>query len=119
VVFTLRADFFGALMESDLWAERRGQLSRIEVSPWTGSVARDRLLGIEQGLYECLKPARLADPGVTFCPSRTVAIPDGIWHGRASAAASPHGGDSLRGRAGRHRAGGSAGITASYKGQLT
>ena len=36
VVFTLRADFFGALMESDLRAERRGQLSRIEVSPLRG-----------------------------------------------------------------------------------
>ena len=29
VVFTLRADFFGALMESTLWAERRGKLLRV------------------------------------------------------------------------------------------
>lgn len=44
VVVALRADFFGALMESDLWAERRGKLSRIEVSPLRGEALRDAIM---------------------------------------------------------------------------
>jgi len=43
VVLTLRADFFGALMESAMWTERRGQLSRIEVSPLRGEALREAI----------------------------------------------------------------------------
>ncbi|HEX4451316.1 MAG TPA: CHAT domain-containing protein, partial [Kofleriaceae bacterium] len=62
VVFTLRADFFGALMESELWAERRGKLSRIEVSPLRG-----------EALYEVIAaPARAV--GVTVEPELIVQL---------------------------------------------
>lgn len=33
LVLALRADFYGALMESALWSARRGRLSRLDVSP--------------------------------------------------------------------------------------
>src|SRR5262249_12008980 len=40
VLLTLRADFFGALMESEQWAGQQGKLSRIEVSPLGGEALR-------------------------------------------------------------------------------
>jgi WD40 repeat protein len=44
VIVTLRADFFGALMESPLWPERsRDQLSRIEVGPLRGERLREAI----------------------------------------------------------------------------
>jgi hypothetical protein len=57
VVFTLRGDFFGALMESDLRAERRGQLSRIEVSPLRGEALAESIA----------EPARRGPPTAHHC----------------------------------------------------
>ena len=44
VVFTLRADFFGAFMESPLWTDRRGRISRIEVGPLRGEALREAIV---------------------------------------------------------------------------
>jgi hypothetical protein len=44
VVVTLRADFFGVLMESPLWPEPgRDQLSRVEVGPLRGEALREAM----------------------------------------------------------------------------
>jgi WD40 repeat protein len=72
VVFTLRADFFGALMESALWTERRGQLSRVEVSPLHGEALRKAITApalaagvtIEADLVERLIADTAAEPGI-------------------------------------------------------
>ena len=72
VVFTLRADFFGALMESALWTERCGQLSRVEVSPLRGEAlreaiaapARDVGVAIEPELIERLVADAACEPGI-------------------------------------------------------
>ena len=37
LVLTLRADFYAQLMESALWADLGGQLSRLDVSPLRGN----------------------------------------------------------------------------------
>src|SRR5262249_36416915 len=41
VIYTLRADFSGALMESPLWPERPAQLSRVDVTPLRGTALRE------------------------------------------------------------------------------
>jgi hypothetical protein len=72
IVFTLRADFFGALMESTLWAERRGQLSRVEVSPLCDDALREaialpaRAVGVtvEPELIERLVADAASEPGI-------------------------------------------------------
>jgi hypothetical protein len=72
VIFTLRADFFGALMESRLWAEHRGQLSRIEVSPLRGEAlceaivapSRDAGVNLEPALVERLMADAASEPGI-------------------------------------------------------
>jgi conflict system STAND superfamily ATPase/CHAT domain-containing protein len=72
VVLTLRADFFGALMESSLWAERRGQLARVEVSPLRDEALRDaiaapaRAVGVtvEPELIERLVSDAADEPGI-------------------------------------------------------
>jgi WD40 repeat protein len=72
VVFTLRADFFGALMESTLWAERRGQLSRVEVSPLRGELLRAAIAApagavgvtVEPELTERLLADAASEPGI-------------------------------------------------------
>jgi WD40 repeat protein len=71
-VFTLRADFFGALMESTLWAERRGQLSRVEVSPLRGESLRAAIaepasaagVTVEPELIERLVADAASEPGI-------------------------------------------------------
>jgi tetratricopeptide (TPR) repeat protein len=74
VIATLRADFFGALMESPLWPERRGrdQLSRIEVGPLRGQALRDAIAApasdagvvVEPELIERLLADAAAEPGI-------------------------------------------------------
>jgi WD40 repeat protein len=72
VVFTLRADFFGALMESALWAERCGQLSRVEVSPLRGEALRKAItapahtvgVAVESELIERLVADAASEPGI-------------------------------------------------------
>ncbi len=50
LVLTLRADFYASLMESDLWADLDGQLSRLDVSPLRGAKLR---IAIEAPAYAC------------------------------------------------------------------
>jgi WD40 repeat protein len=74
VIVTLRADFFGALMESPLWPERRGrdQLLRIEVSPLRGQALRDAIeapardagVMVEPELIERLLADAASEPGI-------------------------------------------------------
>jgi hypothetical protein len=59
IVLTLRADFFGALMESPLWAERKGRLSRIEVAPLRGDDLRDAIAQPARGVGVEVDPALL------------------------------------------------------------
>jgi hypothetical protein len=44
IVYTLRADFFGAFMESPLWTRSRGQPTRIEVGPLRGEALREAIV---------------------------------------------------------------------------
>ena len=72
VVFTLRADFFGAFMESPLCTGRRGRLSRIEVYPLRGEAlseaivrpARDLGVSLEPELIERLLSDAGSEPGI-------------------------------------------------------
>jgi hypothetical protein len=72
VVYTLRADFFGAFMESPLSARRPGRLSRIEVYPLRGEAlhaaisrpADDLGVSVEPELLERLLADAGAEPGV-------------------------------------------------------
>ena len=72
VVCTLRADFFGALMESALWTERRGQLSRVEVSPLRSEALRKAIaapahaagVAVEPELVERLVADAASEPGI-------------------------------------------------------
>jgi WD40 repeat protein len=71
LVFTLRADFFGELMESSLW-ETQGQLSRIEVSPLRGEALREAITApardvgvvVEPALSERLLADAASEPGI-------------------------------------------------------
>jgi WD40 repeat protein len=72
VVFTLRADFFGAFMESSLWTGRRGRPSRIEVDPMRDEAlneaivrpARDLGVSVEPELIERLLADAGSEPGI-------------------------------------------------------
>lgn len=72
VIFSLRADFYGDFMESPLWTENLGRLSRIEVGPLRGAPLRDviaqpaRNLGVavEPDLVERLLADAAGEPGI-------------------------------------------------------
>ncbi len=72
LVLVLRADFYGALMDSPLWAELHGQLCRIDVAPLRGPALREaierpaRELGVsfEPGLVERLLGDAASEPGI-------------------------------------------------------
>ena len=74
VICTLRADFFGALIESSLWPEHRGrkQLSHLEVSPLRGEALREAIAApaheigveVEPELVERLLADAASEPGI-------------------------------------------------------
>ncbi|HSJ99829.1 MAG TPA: ABC transporter ATP-binding protein, partial [Kofleriaceae bacterium] len=72
VIFTLRADFFGAFMESPLWTDRQGRISRIEVPPLRGKAlaeaivcpARDLGVDVEPELIGHLLADAGSEPGI-------------------------------------------------------
>src|SRR5262249_58672699 len=72
VIYTLRADFSGALMESPLWPERPAQLSRVDVTPLRGTALREAIaapaesvdVAVEPELIERLVADAAAEPGV-------------------------------------------------------
>ncbi|HEU4726504.1 MAG TPA: TIR domain-containing protein, partial [Kofleriaceae bacterium] len=87
LVFTLRADFYAALMESVLWADLDGQLSRLDVGPLRGARLRDaieapaRALGVhfEPVLVERLVHDVADEPGAL--PLLQDALVE-LWHRR-------------------------------------
>jgi hypothetical protein len=87
-VFILRADFFGALMESTLWAERRGQLSRVEVSPLHGESLREAIaapasavgVNVEPELVERLVADAASEPGILPLLQETLVQ---LWDARS------------------------------------
>ncbi|HEX2690818.1 MAG TPA: TIR domain-containing protein, partial [Kofleriaceae bacterium] len=72
LVHTLRADCYGAFMESALWADLQGQISRIEVAPLGRTAlqaaieqpARDLGVYFEPELVERLLADAASEPGV-------------------------------------------------------
>ncbi|HWO22353.1 MAG TPA: TIR domain-containing protein, partial [Kofleriaceae bacterium] len=72
LLLVLRADFYGAFMESPLWADLQGRLSRIEVAPLRGPAlraaieqpARDRGVFFEPELVERLLSDAATEPGI-------------------------------------------------------
>ncbi|HEY0992321.1 MAG TPA: SpoIIE family protein phosphatase [Kofleriaceae bacterium] len=72
LILSLRADFYGDFMESPLWTDNRGRLSRIEVGPLRGAALRDviaqpaRNLGVavEPELVERLLADAAGEPGI-------------------------------------------------------
>jgi hypothetical protein len=89
VIFTLRADFFGALMESPLWPERgRDKLSRIEIGPLRGEAlreaivvsARDVGVVVEPELIERLLADTASEPGILPLLQETMVQ---LWDTRA------------------------------------
>lgn len=89
VVVTLRADFFGALMESTLWPEKqREQLSRVEVSPLRGDALREAITGpahdvgvdVDPELVERLLADAASEPGKLPLLQETMVQ---VWNRRA------------------------------------
>jgi hypothetical protein len=88
MIFTLRADFYGAFMESALWREHRGQLSRIEVGPLSDEALRDAIsapardagVGIEPDLIERLIADAASEPGILPLLQETMVQ---LWDQRA------------------------------------
>ncbi|HEX3477143.1 MAG TPA: CHAT domain-containing protein, partial [Kofleriaceae bacterium] len=89
VIVTLRADFFGALMESPLWPEKaRDKLSRIEVGPLRGELlrraivfpARDVGVEVEPELVERLIADTGSEPGILPLLQETLVQ---VWDKRA------------------------------------
>jgi hypothetical protein len=88
LVLTLRADFYGSLMESALWADLDGQLSRLDVSPLRGDKLRlaveepARALGVyfEPVLVERLLHDMADEPGALPLLQDTLLD---LWHHRA------------------------------------
>jgi hypothetical protein len=89
VIVTLRADFFGALMESPLWPERiRDQLSRIEVGPLRGEALREAIasparaagVDVDPELIERLLADAASEPGTLPLLQETMVQ---LWNKRA------------------------------------
>jgi WD40 repeat protein len=74
LVLALRADFFGALMESSLWPDLVGRISRIEVGPLRGRALAGAIAGpaLRVGVYV---EARLCDRLVAEAASEPGALP--------------------------------------------
>jgi hypothetical protein len=72
LVFTLRADFYGAVAESTLWADQHGRISRVDVAPLRGAAlraaiekpARDLGVYFEPELVERLLGDAATEPGI-------------------------------------------------------
>ena len=71
VIFTLRADFYGAFMESELWRDLGGRISRVELGALSAAglrevierPARDLGVYLEPDLVERLLGDTAAEPG--------------------------------------------------------
>jgi hypothetical protein len=86
VIFTLRADFSEALMESPLWPERPAQISRVDVSPLRGkglccaiaAPAEGVGVAVQPELIERLVADAASEPGsLPFLQETMVQLWDG------------------------------------------
>ncbi|TMQ09207.1 MAG: CHAT domain-containing protein [Deltaproteobacteria bacterium] len=88
IIFTLRADFSGALMESPLWPERPTQLSRVDVTPLRGTALREAItapaegvgMTVEPELIERLVADAAAEPGILPLLQETLVQ---LWDARS------------------------------------
>jgi WD40 repeat protein len=88
VIFTLRADFSGAFMESPLWPVRPAQISRVEVTPLRGKALRDAIAApaervgvtVEPELIERLVADAASEPGILPLLQETLVQ---LWDARA------------------------------------
>jgi len=84
LLFALRADFYGALMDSPLWTDLDGQLSRLDVGPLHGGALREaievpaRAVGVhlEPVLVERLLADAAGEPGALPLLQETLAL---LW----------------------------------------
>ena len=91
VIFTLRADFSGALMESPLWPERPAQILRIELTPLRGKALRDAIATpaervgatVEPALIERLVADAASEPGILPLLQETLVQ---LWDARKAPA---------------------------------
>lgn len=88
VIYTLRADFSGALMESPLWPERPAQLPRVDLVPLRGKALRDAITApaqevgatVEPELTERLVADAASEPGILPLLQETLVQ---LWDARA------------------------------------
>jgi hypothetical protein len=81
LVFTLRADFYGALMGSTLWTDEQSRISRIDILPLRGAAlraaierpARDIGVYFEPELVERLLSDAASEPGILPLLQETLA----------------------------------------------
>jgi WD40 repeat protein len=74
LVLALRADFFGALMDSELWPDRVGSISQLSVGPLRGPALAQAILepAMQVGVY---LEARLCDRLVADAAAEPGALP--------------------------------------------
>lgn len=88
LIFTMRADFYGSLMDSPWWRDLDGQLSRIDVTPLRGAALRDAIsapaaaakIFFEPALLERLLHDAADEPGTLPLLQETLVV---LWHQRA------------------------------------
>jgi WD40 repeat protein len=88
VIYTLRADFSGALMESPLWPERPAQLSRVDVIPLRDKALREAIAAPAEGVGVTVEPELIerlvadaaSEPGILPLLQETLVQ---LWDARA------------------------------------
>ena len=88
LLLALRADFYGALMDSPLWTDLDGQLSRVDVGPLRGPALREaieapaRAVGVhfEPALVERLLADAAGEPGTLPLLQETLVL---LWDRRS------------------------------------
>ena len=88
LLFTLRADFYGALMDCPWWSDLDGRLSRVDVGPLRGAALRTAIVApaaaagvfFEPALLERLLADAADEPGTLPLLQETLVV---LWHQRA------------------------------------
>jgi hypothetical protein len=87
-IIALRADFYGALMSSELWAEIDGRFTRLEVAPLRGKALREAIVApaqeagvyLEHALVERLSDDAAAEPGALPLLQEALVL---LWRDRS------------------------------------